>query len=58
MSPKRKQAKPRKRKVGTIVIKIPVTVDTLTGAMLLIQELLKLARIVKLPLETEKVEPA
>ncbi len=55
MSPKRKRAKPRKRKLGTIVIKIPVTVDTLTAAMLLVQELLKLARIVKLPMQTEKV---
>ncbi len=54
MSPRRKQAKPRKRRLGTIIIKIPVTIDTLTGIMLLIQELLKLARIVKLPLETEK----
>jgi hypothetical protein len=37
-----------------MIIKIPVTVDTLTAAMLMVQEFLKLARIVKLPMQTEK----
>lgn len=59
LSPRRKagakQAKLRKRKLGTVVIKIPVTVDTLTAVMLLVQELVQLARVVKLPMQAERV---
>lgn len=44
----------RKRKLGTVIIKIPVTIDTLTAAMLLVQELVALARVVKLPMQTMK----
>ena len=55
--PRPKRTKPHKPKLGTLVIKIPVTVDTLTAAMLLLQQLVALARIVKLPMQTEKEGP-
>jgi hypothetical protein len=44
----------RKRKSRSIIIKIPVTIGTLTAAMLLVQELVALARAVKLPMQTMK----
>lgn len=52
---RRHQAGPHRPKLGTLVIKIPITIDTLTAAMLLVQELVQLARVVKLPMQTEKV---
>ncbi|MGA8856798.1 MAG: hypothetical protein WB643_06470 [Candidatus Bathyarchaeia archaeon] len=44
----------RKRMPHMLVIKIPITVETLTAAMLFVQELVALARVVKLPMQTMK----
>ena len=45
----------RKQGPRTITIKIPITAETLTAVMLLIQQIIELARVVKVPLQVEKV---
>ncbi|MGA8903673.1 MAG: hypothetical protein WB661_01550 [Candidatus Bathyarchaeia archaeon] len=49
-------AKRHRRKQGprTITIKIPITAETLTAVMLLLQELVALARVLKVPMQTVK----
>jgi hypothetical protein len=54
MSPNKKR---RHRKQGprNIIIKIPLTAETLTAAMLVLQEILALVHTLKIPLQVEKV---
>ncbi len=49
--------KRRRRKQGPryITIRIPLSAETLTAGMLLLQELLALLRTLKIPLQVEKV---
>jgi hypothetical protein len=47
----------RRRKHGprNLIIKIPLTAETLTAAMMLLQEILQLVHTLKLPMQVEKV---
>ncbi len=53
----RKRTKSLTQKLEAIVVRIPITQETLTAALLLIQQLIELARVVKVPLQIEKVAP-
>jgi hypothetical protein len=45
----------RRQGPRNIIIKIPLTAETLTAAMLFLQELLALVHTLKIPLQVEKV---
>lgn len=49
-----KKRRHRKREPHTITIIIPLTAETLTAIMLFIQELVALARVLKIPMQTMK----
>ena len=43
------------QKLEAILVRIPINIETLTAALLLTQQIIELARIVKVPLQVEKV---
>jgi hypothetical protein len=51
----RKKAESLKQKLDAIVLRIPINVESVTAALLLTQQIIELARVVKLPLQVEKV---
>ena len=52
--PTRKKTRQRKAKIHNLIIKIPITAESLTAIMLILQELVALARVAKWPLQVEK----
>jgi hypothetical protein len=46
-----------KQKLRALIVRIPVTEETLTAAMLLTQQIIALAIVLKVPLQVEKVVP-
>ncbi len=54
---RRKRTESLTQKLEAIIVRIPITTNTLTAALLLIQQLIELARVVKVPLQIEKVAP-
>jgi hypothetical protein len=55
VTPTHKKPRRRKHRSHNIVIKIPLTAETLTAAMLFLQELLALLHTLKIPMQVEKV---
>ena len=53
----RKRRESLKQKLEAVIIRIPITPQTVTAALLLIQQIIELARVVKVPLQVEKVAP-
>jgi hypothetical protein len=53
--PRRKKPESLEQKLKAIIIRIPITAETVTAALLLIQQVIELARVVKIPLQVEKV---
>jgi hypothetical protein len=54
---RRKRTESLRQKLEAIVIRIPITPTTVTAALLLIQQIIELAHVVKVPLQVEKVAP-
>jgi hypothetical protein len=54
---RRKRTETLKQRLEAIVVRIPITPTTVTAALLLIQQIIELARVVKIPLQVEKVAP-
>ncbi|MGA2971887.1 MAG: hypothetical protein ABSE39_04585 [Candidatus Bathyarchaeia archaeon] len=55
MVKKRKRRESLKQRLEAIIIRVPITPTTVTAALLLIQQVIELARVVKVPLQVEKV---
>jgi hypothetical protein len=53
--PKKSRHESLKQKLEAIVVRIPITPTTVTAALLLVQQVIELARVVKVPLQVEKV---
>lgn len=51
----RKKAESFKHKLEAVVLRIPITPTTVTAVLLLIQQIIELARVCKVPLQVEKV---
>lgn len=45
------------QKLKAIIIRIPINTQTVTAALLLVEQVIALAQVVKVPLEVEKVAP-
>jgi hypothetical protein len=51
---RRRKTPTLKQQLDAIVIKIPIDLQTITAALLLTQQIIELARVVKIPLKVEK----
>lgn len=51
----RKRTETLAQQLEAILVRIPVNMETLTAALLLTQQIIELARVVKVPLQVEKV---
>lgn len=53
----RKRRESLTQKLHAVIIRIPITPTTVTAALLLVQQIIELARVVKVSLQIEKVAP-
>jgi hypothetical protein len=53
----RKSIRSLRHKFEAVFIRIPITPTTVTAALLLIQQVVELARVLKVPLQVQKVAP-
>ncbi len=54
---RRESFKWKLRKLEAVFIRIPINPTTVTAALLLIQQVIELARVLKVPLQVQKVAP-
>jgi len=52
---RRKKVQSLEQKLKAIIVRIPITTDSITAALFLIGQIIELANVVKIPLEVEKV---